>query len=125
MAWTFLFSDTGDWVRDSAGGFETTNGAQGFVRHQEHDELGQWIGDLEAGRRKNTTGNAGAADLEREAASYRDCYAVLERDGIIADVIVDVDRDVEGRITTQSSMLDLLARDVVDFDQLDEFGDRS
>lgn len=123
MAWDYLFDNDGDYIDDGAGGFKTTETAQPAVRHQEHDELGEWVGDTTAGRRRNPSLNAGQLDMEREASSYRDCFAVLEAEGLIADVEVTVERDGNHRFVVANSMRDLLADGVVDFEELEEFGD--
>jgi len=123
VAWDLLFDDDGDLTDDGAGGYVTTETAASMVRHQEHDTLGAWAGDPTAGRRKDGSGLAGKLAMEREAQSYRECYAVLEHAGVIADVQVTIDKDGDNRFVVVSTMTDLLHLDVADVAVLEEFGE--
>ena len=119
-----LYDEFGDYVDDGAGGFVETNTAQPAIRHQLLDLLGDWIGDPDAGRdRRGIKGRANTIrEAEIEADSIRVALEVLERDGLIEDIDILVDRDPLGRFAFSITSRDTKSGETITFDNLQSFG---
>ncbi|MFA9271081.1 MAG: phage GP46 family protein [Baekduiaceae bacterium] len=100
---------THDYVSDGAGGYEKTSTAQTALQHQLQDELGNWVGDPDAG--SNLFKFARGGNSERRAAGLRDgvraAVKPLVDAGMVADVQVGTTRDQTGRLALQSSLRDV------------------
>jgi len=88
------FDDSGDFILTDAGEFETTPTAASAVRHQVMDRLGEWVGDISAGR--VISGIAGRNDTQEQIDIEEDSVVkalqVLVVEGLIADVQSETDK---------------------------------
>jgi len=114
----------GDYIDDGAGAFELTATAQPAVRHQVLGRLGEWIGDVTAGR--SIRGLAGRRNTEKEldgeADAVRAALEVLVGEGVITDVRIETDRDARGRWGLKITCRDTQAGGTIEVSTLTEFG---
>ena len=119
-----VLDDSGDYVDDGAGGFQVTPTAASAVRHQGLDRLGEWVGDVTAGREQ--AGIAGRqdteAELDAEANSWQIALELLEIEGLITDIQIETDRDVQGRFGLKITSRDTSSGGTITIETLGEFG---
>lgn len=119
-----MYDENGDYIDDGAGGFLETPTAQPAIRHQLLDNIGEWIGDPDAGRdRRGLKGrNNTQADADAEADSVQIALEVLEDAGMIEDIEILVDRDPQGRYALGITTRDTGSGEAISFDNLQSFG---
>lgn len=119
-----FLTDDGDLEITADGDFRTTSTAATALRHQTLDELGAWVGDPRAGRRKVESGaiNASERELEETRDSVREALRALEVEGMIADSEVIVGQDQRGRAAFSSRSRDTQSGSLISSGTLNEFG---
>lgn len=118
------YDDTGDYIDDGQGFFESDSTAAPAVRHQLLDELGAWVGDLDAGReQRGISGrNASAAEADLESESIRRAMRVLEQAGLIDSTEVLIDKEGPTRFAVGVRTRDTQSGGSIQIEEIAEFG---
>jgi len=107
--------ETGDYIADGSGGYETTRSAETSVYHQIKGNLGQWAGDPAAGARFFELERASSTlltplvvrDMTEEALSP------LVAAGLVAEPEIVTERSID-RVAQESTITDLQSGEDMD-----------
>ncbi len=113
-----------DYVADGKGGYQKTTTLRTAIHHQLLDELGNWVGDPEAGSTLHEFGRAKNSEAQalRAAEAVRVALQRFVDQGLAKDLDVTVERSVEGRWVIRSSITDIQHNETIDLSDLLSFG---
>lgn len=116
--------ETGDYIDDGEGFFESNLTAGSAVRHQVLGILNSWVGDLQAGRIQNGVEgrNASEAEADLERDSLRKALGQLEIAGLIDMIEVTVTKETPTRFRVNVRTRDTQSGGTIEIGQIVDFG---
>ena len=116
--------ETGDYIDDGAGFFESNLTAGSAVRHQILGVLESWVGDLRAGRIQNGVKgrNASEAEADLEKDSLEKSLGQLESAGLIDMIEVTVTKETPTRFRVNVRTRDTQSGGTISVGQIIDFG---
>lgn len=116
--------ETGDYIEDGEGFFESNQTAGSAVRHQVMTELNTWVGDLEAGRVQHgiNARNASEAEAELERESLRRGMRELEIAGLIDSTEIKVTKTLPTRFSVSLRTRDTQSGGTIQIGEIEDFG---
>lgn len=108
--------ETGDYVSDGAGGYETTTDASTAMYHQIRGNLGQWAGDPKAGSRLHEFDRAKSfvSRTEREIVDAIDQALKPLVDASLITAPEHVTERTTDRVVTETTVRDRTTGQVID-----------